>query len=186
MSDRYAKCGRCPAYHLLNDERKETIARWEYKRQKNVDRIRQMKLILIGESMPSKRYFYDLETDYENTGMRFNLMREFGQIELSDGQFMESFRRKGIVLYDCALCPLHKLDSNVDKRRAATYCFLTQNLGFLKETKDIPIATIFPSNRGWLKTEIPYDIIGRVSGEFGFNDVSGLKDLYLEIKQEKR
>jgi len=184
MSSRFAKCTNCPANHLLTDERKVIIESWEHERQRNIDRIKETKLILLGESMPSKRYFYDLETDFTVEGMRYNLKKEFDQLEISDSQFLESLISKGIVLYDCALCPIHLFDNNVDKRKAATYCFLTQNISFIEENNDVPIATIFPSKRGWLKTKIHSDIKNRVSGKFGFQNVSGLKDLYLKIEKE--
>jgi len=186
MSNRFDKCHKCPAYHLLTDERKEQIERWEYKRQQTIDRIKKIRLILIGESMPANRYFYDPESDYENGGMRYNIKEEFGQLELSDSLFMESLRRKGVVLYDCALCPLHKLDNNVDKRQAATYCFLAYNKNFVEENSDIPIATIFPSRRGWLKNEIPESIKSRVVKEFSFSNIKGLKDLYLSVKAKEK
>jgi hypothetical protein len=89
--------------------------------------------------------------------------------------------RKGIVLFDCALCPLHQLYDNVTKRHAATYCFLTITNQSIKEFSNIPIATVFPSKRGWLKTEIPYEIRNQVSGEFSFSDQSGLSDLYSQL-----
>lgn len=54
MSNRFAKCMKCPAYHLLTDNRKGRIEKWEYKRRQNIDRIKRMRLILIGESMPDR------------------------------------------------------------------------------------------------------------------------------------
>lgn len=186
MNNRFVKCGKCPAFHLLTDERKDVIKKWESERQKNIDKIRQVRLILVGESMPAKRYFYDLDTDYIASGMRYNLKKEFNQNDLGDISFLKSLQKKGIVLFDCALCPIYLLDSNTEKRHAATHCFLTQNIPFIKETKNVPIATIFPSKRGWLARSIPFDITHRVTGKFGFNDLSGLHNLYLKIENKER
>jgi len=185
--DRYSKCRKCPAFHLLTEKRKELIERWEYKRQNNINRMKRIKLLLVGESMPANRYFYDLETEYNN-GMRYNLKKEFGQSEISDSLFLESFRRKGIVLLDTALCPLYKLEkgNNTIKRKAATYCLLTQTVEQIQSFTDVPIVTIFPSNRGWKKSEIPIKIQNRVVGSCGFNDLSGLKEYYLLIKEKTK
>ncbi len=183
--DRFNKCRKCPAFHLLTEERKAQIDRWEYKRQKSIDRIKEVKLILVGESMPASRYFYDLETEY-NDGMRYNLKEEFGQLDISDSQFLESFRRKGIVLFDAALCPIHQLEKGKIRRAAATYCLLTQNAVQIESFPSVPIVTIFPSKKGWKKTEIPLNIRSRVVDEFGFSNVEGLRNLYLSIKQQEK
>jgi hypothetical protein len=181
MKTRYAKCPKCPAFHLLTEDRIQLIEKWEHKRQKQIDRIKKIRLILIGESMPNQRYFYDINTEYQNRGMRYNLKVEFDQEELSDSEFLESFRRKGIVLYDCGLCPIHKLDNNADMREAATYCFLTQNIKWI-ENNNSPIITIFPSNRGWKTTQIPDNIINRTRSKYSFNNIIGLKQDYELIK----
>lgn len=184
MKDRFLDCFSCPASHLLTESRKRTILKWESKRQSNIDRMKKIRLILLGESMPSKRYFYDINTSYEDNGMRYNLKKEFDQSELTDVQFFQSFRRKGIVLHDCGFCPVHKLNSNTEKRNAATFCLLTQNIEFLHLTPEIPIITIFPFNRGWLKNEVPDSIKKRIIAEFSFNKIKGIKDLYNEIKSK--
>ncbi len=181
----WSKCNKCPASHLLDDTRKSDIEAWERRKARYIDRVKKLRLILIGESIPANRYFYDINSDYENSGMRWNLKKEFEQLDLSEGQFLESFSRKGIVLHDCALCPLHKMAKEQKYsilRRIATYCLLTHNLDFINNNPEIPIATIFPENRGWLKTELPWEIRNRVIAEFSFNNVTGLKDLYLKIK----
>jgi hypothetical protein len=183
MDNKYSKCQKCPAFHILSDERKDIIEKWEYKRDKYIERMKRVKLILLGESMPADRYFYDINTIYEYDGLRYTLKKEFGKLEISDSLFLESMVRKGIVLFDCALCPLYLLDNNVLRRKAATHCFLTINNFQLQEHPDIPIATIFPANLGYLKTEIPVEITSRVKGEFVFSDQTGLNQLYESLKE---
>lgn len=184
----WSKCLKCPAYHLLDDNRKHRIEIWEGRKEKYVRRIKKLRLILVGESMPANRYFYDINSDYENGGMRINLQKEFDQMEISESQFLESFTRKGIILHDCALCPLYLLKGHslAMFRKIATYCFLTHNMDMVTANENVPIATIFPSNRGWLKTEIPWDIRSRINAEFSFSNLTGLKDLYLKIKKEEQ
>ncbi len=185
MNNKYSKCSNCPANHLLDDKRKALIERWESKRDSYLSRTKKIKLILLGESMPASRYFYDLETDYPESGLRYSLKREFGKLDLSDSQFLISMSRKGIVLLDCALCPLHQLYDNVTKRHAATYCFLTITHETISKFPDTPIVTVFPSNRGWLKSEIPFEIRYNVKGECTFSDQSGLSDFYKELITKK-
>ncbi len=190
MSNRYAKCQKCPAYHLLTDERKSLIERWESRRERYFSRTKKVRLILIGESMPASRYFYDIETEYEDGGLRYTLKKEFGKLELDDSQFLMSMARKGIVLYDCALCPLHVFRKNnltgINKLRkyAATHCFQTITGLEIEKYPDVPIVTIFPSKMGWLKNEIPYDIRKRVVGEFIFLDQTGLAALFERMKAQ--
>ncbi len=184
----WSKCNKCPASFLLDDQRKNQIEMWERRKNSYISRIKKVRLVLVGESMPGSRYFYDINTDYEMDGMRFNLQKEFDQMEISESQFLESFVRKGIILHDCALCPLYKLKdtSAALMREVATYCLLTHNIELLNETKEIPIATIFPSNRGWLKTKLPWEIRNRIVGEFSFGDLHGLKALFQKIKSEEK
>lgn len=183
MNDQYLKCQKCPAFHLLNEERKQQIEKWEYKRDNYIKRIKKVKLILLGESMPSKRYFYDLEKDYNEDGLRYTLKKEFNKLDLDDSLFLVSMSRKGIILFDCALCPIHKLEDNVAKRKAATHCFINITIDNLNKFPDVPIATIFPQHRGFLKREIPEEILSRVIGGFGFSDQTGLRELYERIKK---
>jgi len=98
-------------------------------------------------------------------------------------RFFQSMVRKGIVLFDCALCPLYKLENITLRRKAATHCFLSINRFQLDEYPGIPIATIFPANLGYLKSEIPNDILKRVKGEFSFSDQTGLSQLYESLKE---
>lgn len=181
MNNKYLKCSPCPASQLLDDKRMALIERWECKRDSYLSRTKNVKLILLGESMPASRYFYDIETDYQDSGLRYSLKKEFGKLELNDSQFLMSMTRKGIVLFDCALCPLHQLYDNATKRHAATYCFLSITHETISKFTDTPIVTVFPANRGWLKSEIPSEIRYRVQGECTFSDQSGLSDFYKEL-----
>jgi len=183
----WSKCLKCPAFYLLDDERKQRIERWEDRKERYVSRIKKLRLILVGESMPATRYFYDINSDYETGGMRFNLQKEFDQMEISESQFLESFTRKGIILHDCALCPIYLLVKKIRiavAKEVTSYCFKTHNFDLIIKTPEIPIATIFPVGRGWLKKELPYEIRRRIVAEFSFSDLTGLKDLYLKIKNE--
>lgn len=182
MENKYSKCQKCPAFHLLSEERKQKVGKWEYKRDKYIERMKSIKLILLGETMPANKYFYDINTDYENRGLRYTLKKEFNKLEISDSLFLESMVRKGIALYDCALCPIYLIDNNVLRKKAATHCFLTINRFLLNEHPNIPIATIFPVKLGFLKTEIPVEITSRIKGEFSFFDQTGLNQLYENIK----
>ncbi|MCO5256309.1 MAG: hypothetical protein M9926_06060 [Lentimicrobium sp.] len=185
METKYAKCQKCPAYHLLDEQRKRIIEKWEYKREKYVSRMKQVRLILLGESMPANRYFYDLETEYKDGGLRYTLKKEFGRLDIDDSLFLQSLTRKGIALFDCALCPIYLLEDNVAKRAAATHCLLTINQTHTLKYPEVPIATIFPSRRGFLKTEIPPKLLNRVVGEFSFSDQTGLSELYENVKQRQ-
>ena len=64
MENKYSKCQKCPAFHLLSEERKQKVDKWEYKRDKYIEIMKSIKLILLVESMPANRYFYDINTDY--------------------------------------------------------------------------------------------------------------------------
>jgi len=193
MKNRYAKCQKFPAYHLLTDERKQFIDKWETKRDRYLKRSKQIRLILLGESMPASRYFYDLETEYEDGGLRYSLKKEFGKLDLEDNLFLMSMARKGIVLFDCALCPLHifrkkdlpLININKLRRYAATYCFQTITGQEIVKYSDVPIVTIFPSNMGWLKNEIPFSVRNQVVGEYIFSDQTGLSALFEEIKKHQ-
>jgi hypothetical protein len=50
---------------------------------------------------------------------------------------------------------------------------------------NIPIVTIFPTNMGWLKNEIPFEIRKRVVSEFIFSDQTGLAELFESIKKNQ-
>ncbi len=177
MENKYSKCQKCPAFHLLSDERKDKVEMWEYKRDKYIARMKSVKLILLGECIEADRYFYDINTLYPYDGLRYALKKEFGKVEISDSLFLESMARKGIVLYDCALCSIYLIENNVLRRKAATHCFLTINRFNLDEYPGTPVATLFPAGQGYIKNEIPEQILSRVKVEFSDTDQSGLSEL---------
>ena len=142
--------------------------------------------------MPADRYFYDIEADYEKDGLRYTLKQELSHLEIDDGKFHMSLARKGIILFDCALCPLHEINRktmpdinhNALRREAATYCFLTINKAHIENYPDVPIVTIFPKKLGFLTTKIPHLITQRLVGHFSFSDQTGLASLYGQIKNQ--
>ena len=88
MDNKFSKCQKCAAFHLLSEERKQKVDKWEYKMDKYIERMKSIKLILLGESMPANRYFYDINTHYENRGLRYFLKKEFNKLEISDSLFL--------------------------------------------------------------------------------------------------
>ena len=167
------KCDGCPAIGLKSDKGQFLkIKQWEKMREKAIDEIAQIKLYLLCESIPADRFFYDLDRDYENRGLRFNIKEE---LELdSDQDVLWYFRKWGIVLADCALCPLFQLESNAAKKHAASLCLRNNTIHILNINPEAPIITIFPTHRGYLKNEFP-EVDKRKVEEFSFNDLSGLK-----------
>lgn len=83
------------------------------------------------------------------------------------------------------MCPLNEIKNNALRREAVTHCFMSINRIHLNEHPEIPIATIFPVNLGYLKTEIPIDILNRVKGEFSFSNQTGLSELYEGLKESR-
>lgn len=182
MGNNYSKCQKCPAFHLLSDNRKQQLELWESKRDNYIKRMKKVRLILLGESIPANRYFYDVNSNYEGRGLRYTLKEEFNKLELTDEMFLESMVRKGIILYDCALCPLHRIEDKLIRQEAATYCFLTINIHHLINYPSTPYATIFPTQLGFLRTKIPSQIKEREIGRFIFLDQTGLNQLFEKVK----
>jgi hypothetical protein len=84
--------------------------------------------------------------------------------------------RRRVWIADCALCPLYPLDTNKQMRHAATECLLRHTRRHLDSHPDVPVATIFPAHRGFLKRAVP-EIQGRIVKAFDFRDLSGLREL---------
>jgi len=164
---------------LLTEERKKIVERWEERRSNYIKKIKTVKLILLGESIPNSRYFYDVNSEYNTEGLRYTMKKEFSKTNISDSEFLLFLSRKGIILYDCALCPLHKLDDNTARRHAATYCFLTiTNKELQKHSHLIPIATAFPKKKGLLISKISENINARIKQSYPFSSQKGLFDFY--------
>jgi hypothetical protein len=135
--------------------------------------INQIKVILLGESFPVNRYFYDVDSNYDRGGLMYNLKREYGLRTNVD--MIEKFRELGVIVYDCAFCPLHLLDNKTDQRHAATHCLKSYKLDYLNKNT-CPIITFFPSKRGFLKREVP-ELIKRIWVEYLFNNLHGIKTI---------
>lgn len=168
------RCAGCPAEGLLDIS---AIKRTEELRQQAIDRIAGgPALILLAESRPANRFIYDPDSDYDSRpGLRTHLRREL--IGVDDDEALFSFLdRRGIWIVDCALCPLHRLSTNKQRRDAATECLLRYTQVHLNHYPHVPIATVFPARCGFHKRRVP-DVENRVVRTFGFGDVSGLRQL---------
>lgn len=164
-------CENCPAKHLRNKDR---IEHTEKLRSDFIGEINEVKIILLGESTPANRFVYNLDSDYSNNGFRYNLRWELingGR----DDQLLNYLRKRGIIIVDCAFCPLHRLSSNTDRRDAATKCLSRHSRIYLDSFSAAKIITFFPRNLGFKKTELA-DIHVRVYRSFQFADLDGLKE----------
>lgn len=168
------KCDGCPALDLRTKDQLRKIKQWEKLREKAINAIDQIRFYILCESLPANRFFYDLDTVYANKGLRFNIKEE---LELdSDENVLQYFKRNGIVVADCALCPLFQLESKAERRHAASQCLRNNTNHVLNINLEAPIITIFPSHSGYLKNEFP-EIERKKVDEFSFNDLSGLKQV---------
>jgi hypothetical protein len=165
------KCKDCPARRLRIDEQIKKINHWHGIFLSEVEKVNPIKIILLGESFPKDKYIYDLKTNYDTSGLRYNLRVEFGQ--QSDNDLMLLFRELGIIVYDCAFCPLHRLNDDVEKILAATQCLMSYKIDLLNNT-DCPIITFFPKGRGYIETEVP-SVTSRIVARFQFSKLQGLK-----------
>jgi len=173
------KCDGCPALPLRTKDQLQKIKQWEKLREKAIAKIDNIRLFILCESIPAKRFFYDLDAVYENKGLRFNIKEEL-ELE-SEKDVLKYFDKNGIVLADCAYCPLHKEQlSNKDRRHAASICLKNHTSKILKLSTKVPIVTIFPTRRGYLKTDFP-EIESRKVRNFSFNDLRGLKQSIEEL-----
>jgi hypothetical protein len=183
---RLNSCQGCPAMLLKTPEQILKINEWHNLFLLETSQITTVKVILLGESYPEKRYFYDAESVYGKKGLRFNLKKEFG-LE-TDEDLKLYFRNFGIVVYDCAFCPLHKLTTNYEGsrnrrlntqiRHAATHCLKAYKLDYLK-SQNAPIISFFPKNGGWLINEVKKslpDLKARLVNQYYFNDLQGIKN----------
>ena len=165
-------CTSCPALYL-KDSRIDKLKIWEKMRENAISSINQINIFLLGESIPNKRFFYDKQSDYSKDGLRFLLRQELINDD-SDEKLFGYMRTNGIVLTDCAVCPLHKLNENNDKILAATFCLSRNTKLYLSLNPNAPIITIFPYKRGFDKNSLP-DIGKRIVANFQFTNLNGLK-----------
>jgi len=171
-----SKCKSCHALRLRTVEQMEKIKRWHSMFILELNQIEEIKLILLGESYPKNLYFYDLDSNYEYGGLMYNLRQEFGVSLNAD--MIKLFRELGVIVYDCAYCPLCKLDNKVEQRHAATYCLKSYKLDFFNKY-NVPIITFFPSKRGLLKRELP-EISRKICSEYKFDSLFGIKQSILK------
>jgi len=114
-------------------------------------------------------------------GLRANLKHElYGNI--TDEIFIQNLRNDKIIIHDCAYCPLHMLGEgqSTKMRHAATNCLKNYNLNIFNDFPEIPIITIFPRNRGFLRTQIP-EIANRIVSKYSFNKLFGLRQNIIDL-----
>ncbi|MCD8264919.1 MAG: hypothetical protein LUD02_12830 [Tannerellaceae bacterium] len=137
----FEKCDKCPCCNLLTQERKKQIKKWIELFSNNLSKIDKVKLFILGESMPANKYFYDENSDYKSNGFRYKLRK--GLLLSTDKELFSLLNKKGIVVIDCAFCPLHTLNTNKEKRHSATYCLENYNLQLIEHYHNIPIYSFF-------------------------------------------
>ena len=167
-----AKCRNCPARVLRTKEQVKKIEKLHDIFLSELANINPIKVILLGESFPENRYFYDIDSNYEHGVLMFNLKKEYG-IQTNIEMIMK-FRELGVVIYDCAYCPLFRLDTKTDQRHAATVCLKNYKRHFLHQNT-CPIITFFPAKRGFLKSELS-EIASRIIAEFKFSSLQGIEE----------
>lgn len=150
----FKHCEDCPCYSLLTEKRKKQILRWNELFDDNLSKIKEVKFILLGESIPNNRYFYDKQSDYKDSGLRYVFREELNMS--SDDELFLYLQEKGIVIVDCAFCALHLLQKKSARRRhSATYCLLNYKKELLLKYTDTHIVSFFPSKCGLLKRQTP-------------------------------
>lgn len=171
-------CNSCPARPLRTDIQLAKIERWESMRESQVKKLHLINLYLLGESIPANKFIYDPNSKYLNSGIRHLMKIELG-ID-SDEEFFDFLNKNGILIADCAFCPLHKLESEQSRIDAATICLSRHTKGILNINPEAPIITFFPKGKGFDKPQLP-EIQDRIVGSFQFSRLSGLKDLINNI-----
>ena len=170
----------CPCFYLLSEERKKQIIKWLLTLNKNISKIKDVRLILLGESMPNGRYFYDINTDYSSNGFRYELCT---RLELkTDVELFSFLQKKGIIVLDCAFCPLHLIKDKKVQRHSATHCFKRHAAKFIEKHPNVPIFTFFPAKRGLLKQELPTDISKRINEEASFTNIQPIIEFIKNMK----
>lgn len=167
-------CNTCPALYLKSKQI-EQIKCWESIREEAIRAINSINIYLLGESIPEKRFFYDKNTDYSHDGLRYYVRKELVK-NGTDEELFGYMTRNGIVLVDCAVCPLYKIKQDNDRVIAATFCLARNTQQYLKMNSEAPIITIFPLKGGFAKNSL-LQIEKRIVGKFQFTRLNGLKAL---------
>lgn len=173
------KCQNCPAKVLRTPVQVKKINKWHSLFISELANINPLKVVLLGESFPVNRYFYDIDSNYENSGLMCNLRTEYGL--QTDIEMIMKFRELGVVVYDCAYCPLHLLESKTDQRHAATLCLKNYKRHFLHQNT-CPIITFFPAKRGFLKSELP-EIASRIISGYQFSKLTGIRETIIKCSK---
>lgn len=174
------ECSTCPAKLFINVQLKH-IESSEYYREFHLQRIKEIKLILLCESIPAERFFYNPKSVYEGSGLRY-LMREELTPNGTEEDLFEFMINNGIILFDCALCPLHKFGSDYSLRIiAAKYCLEHNNIAKLNEFSTVPIIKIFPKNSDFDEASFP-DVKTRIIKRYEFRKIYGLKQFLKDNK----
>lgn len=182
------RCDDCPARHLkgkacYGPQANLSWLDWakycESLREEEAKRIIKnhgtIKLYILTESIPCRRFIYDPDSQYPKGGLRYNLCKELlGTHEDCRMQLINYLQQKGVLIVDCALCSLHRLGKKSDRRQAATICLNNNTERYLNINPDAPIMAIFPRNCGFLRTRKQH-IEKRIVKRFGFKNVRGLK-----------
>uniref|UniRef100_A0A7J2TLC4 Uncharacterized protein n=1 Tax=Archaeoglobus fulgidus TaxID=2234 RepID=A0A7J2TLC4_ARCFL len=183
---------------------KEWVDHCEKLREEEAKRIAErhgrIKLYILAESIPKNRFVYDRDSDYRK-GLRKNLCEELlnecpkhvkscRECRNFD-ELMEYLRSKGILIVDCALCPLHRISQTKIRVKAAVNCLKNNNIHYLEISADAPVIAILPKNVKSslienLKESLP-EIGIRIVGDFQFTRLQGLKstiEQFLEYGQQ--
>lgn len=174
----------------------------EEEAQRIVEKHGKIKLYILVESIPLKRFIYDRNSDYRKGryGLRKNLCKELLGGCPDDVKsckncqnfdvLMEYLRNKGILVVDCALCPLHIICQTENRVKAAINCLKNNNIYYLERFKDSPIIAIFPSKV--IKKSLFEDlknlqeIGGRILKVFQFSSLQGLENMIEQVLESGR
>lgn len=174
-------CNGCPAYNLRGGnsikyrKRLVKVKQWEDLREKAINSSPKIKLFLLCESLSVDRFVYDISSNYSQNGLRYHLRNELVNGR-KDIDLLNYLKKHRTVIIDCALCPLFVLNSNKDRRLAATICLERHTHVYLDQNPKAPIITIFPSRCGFLKKKL-LNVQKRVRKEYLFTKLESLKDI---------
>jgi len=188
---------------------KEWVDHCEKLREEEAQRIAErhggIKLYILAESIPQNRFVYDRDSDYRKgddrkRGLRKNLCEELLGRCLEHvkscrecrnfDELMEYLRSRGILIVDCALCPLHKISQTKIRVKAAVNCLKNNNIRHLEISRDAPVIAILPDK---VKSSLIKNLKGslpeigiRIVKDFQFTHLEGLKSAIEQILESGR